>query len=1013
MTVLFADVVHSMDIAASVGAERLREIMAELVNVTTAVVKRYGGTVDKFTGDGIMAVFGAPVALEDHATRACLAALAIQEDVDRLATEVEFRDKVSLRLRIGLNSGEVIAGEVGSSALGYTAIGEQVGMAQRMESVAPRGGVMLSESTVRLVEDVATLDDPKLVHVKGAETPVSARRLRGVAASRERPRLSALVGRGWELAALTAMLDRAINGHGCVASVVGPPGIGKSRIVAETVSIAADRGTQVFSTFCESHTSEVPLHASSRLLRAALGVEELDGAAARALVSAAVPDADPADLLLLHDALGIADAATELPDIAPDARRRRLTALVNTIALSRATPSIFVIEDAHWVDPPSESLFADFLSIIPQTHSLVLVTYRPEYQGALSRTPGAQSIALAPLEDSQTAALVGGLIGSHPSVAALSEQIIQRAAGNPFFAEQIVRDLADRGVLAGERGGYECPGEVVDVEVPATLQAAIAARIDRLDDAAKRTLNAAAVIGMRFGDELLAKLNDNLAIAELVRDELIDQVRFTPFAEYAFRHPLIRSVAYRSQLKSDRAELHRRLAGAIEETARESADENAALIGEHLQAAGDLSEAFAWFMRAGNWLRFRDIKAARMCWQRARDAADQLPTDDPARAAMRISPRALLCLSAFRTAGGMADTGFDELRELAATADDKVSLATGYAGQVSALVTHGRYREASELASELTSVLESIGDSTLTLSLQWAALPAKALAGEISEVLRVGQRIIDLAEGDPLKGNIIIESPLAVARVIRAVAGAYAGEAGWKSELDSGMDLCRQVAPVGYPIMLMYKYTCVVNGTLSPSAITLQQTSEAFDSAQRSGDDWTLESALALKGLVLLLQDGPEKAEGFELLARARDAAVGERSSMVYVIQIDREIASEMMRRGDTNGAVEMLRRIVNEDYNTGDVALLWPILDPLVEALLRRGTPADIREAQAAVDRFATAPRDPAIVLFEVQLLRLRALLARARGDDKEYRAYRDRYRAMATSLDFEGHMKWAEEMP
>jgi len=355
VTVLFADVVHSMDIAAAVGAERLREIMAELVSITTAVVKRYGGTLDKFTGDGIMAVFGAPVALEDHATRACLAALAIHEDVDRLAADVELRDKVSLRLRIGLNSGEVIVGELGPSALGYTAIGEQVGMAQRMESVAPPGGVMLSESTVRLVEDGATLDDTELVHIKGAEAPVAARRLRGVVASRDRvgPRLSTLVGRGWELAALTAMVDRAMNGHGCVASVVGPPGIGKSRIVAETVSIAASRGAQVFSTFCESHTSEVPLHSSSRLLRAALGVEELDPAAARALVSAGVPDADPADLLLLCDALGIADTATELPDIDPDARRRRLTALVNTIALSRSTPSIFVIEDAHWVGRPS------------------------------------------------------------------------------------------------------------------------------------------------------------------------------------------------------------------------------------------------------------------------------------------------------------------------------------------------------------------------------------------------------------------------------------------------------------------------------------------------------------------------------------------------------------------------------------------------------------------------------------------------------------------------------------
>jgi class 3 adenylate cyclase len=177
VTVLFADMVHSMDIAAAVGAERLREIMAELLDRSTAVVQRYGGTANQFTGDGIMAVFGAPVALEDHAVRACLAALGIQEEAKRLAAEVHDRDRIDLGLRVGLNSGQVIAGEIGSGALGYTAIGEQVGMAQRLESVAAPGGVMLSESTARLVEDAAALGEPELVQIKGADEPVVAHRL--------------------------------------------------------------------------------------------------------------------------------------------------------------------------------------------------------------------------------------------------------------------------------------------------------------------------------------------------------------------------------------------------------------------------------------------------------------------------------------------------------------------------------------------------------------------------------------------------------------------------------------------------------------------------------------------------------------------------------------------------------------------------------------------------------------------------------------------------------------------
>ncbi len=266
VTILFADVVGSMDIAATVGPERLREIMTDLVTHAAAVVQRYGGTVDKFTGDGIMAVFGAPAALEDHALRACLAALGIQQDAQRLAIEVDERDGIDLRLRVGLNSGQVIAGEIGSAALGYTAIGEQVGMAQRMESVAPSGGVMLSESTARLVEDAAVLGEPQLVRIKGAEHAVPARRLLSVAAGRRQSGSSnsTLVGREWESATLAAMLDRSMAGRGCVVGVVGPPGIGKTRLTDEAAQLAKSLGVQVFATFCESHATDIPFHVVAR-----------------------------------------------------------------------------------------------------------------------------------------------------------------------------------------------------------------------------------------------------------------------------------------------------------------------------------------------------------------------------------------------------------------------------------------------------------------------------------------------------------------------------------------------------------------------------------------------------------------------------------------------------------------------------------------------------------------------------------------------------------------------------
>jgi class 3 adenylate cyclase len=462
VTVLFADVVRSMDIAAAVDMERLREIMTELVERSAAVVERYGGTVE-YNGDGVMAIFGAPVALEDHAFRACLAAMAIQEEANRLAAQVQQRDGVMLRLRVGLNSGRVIAGDIGSGSLGYAATGEQVGMAQRIESVAPPGGVMLSESTARLVEHIAMLSEPERVPIKGADEPVPVRRLvaigprDGLVGRAE----ASLVGRRWEMAALDALVDRAIGGRGGVVEVVGPPGIGKSRVAREAAALAAGRGVEVLWTFCESHASDIPFGVVARLLRAGIGVTDLDGEAARARVRAWVPaDADPEDLLLLDDLLGIADSEVTLPQIDPDARRRRLTALINAASLARTQPALFIIEDAHWIDAASESMLADFLTVVPRTPSMVAVTTRPEYEGALTRVPGAQTIALAPLGDSDTAALLGELLGSDPSVGELGAIVAERAAGNPFFAEEIVRELAQRGVLAGERGGYVCGADV-------------------------------------------------------------------------------------------------------------------------------------------------------------------------------------------------------------------------------------------------------------------------------------------------------------------------------------------------------------------------------------------------------------------------------------------------------------------------------------------------------------------------------------------------------------------------
>jgi class 3 adenylate cyclase len=1015
VTVLFADVVHSMDLAAALEMERYREVMTALVGRSAAVVQRYGGGTVESTGDGVMAIFGAPIALEDHAFRGCLAALAIQDEANRLGADVQRRDGVDLRVRVGLNSGRVIAGEIGSGSLGYAATGESVGFAQRMESVAPPGGVMVSESTARLVEHTVMLAEPEWVRIKGADEPVCARRLvaigprNGLVGRVE----TSLVGRRWEMAAIDAMVDHAIGGRGAVVNVVGPPGIGKSRAAREAATLANERGVEVFWAFCESHAGDIPFHVVARLLRAGTGVADLDREAARMRVRARVPDADPQDLLLFDDLLGIADPEVPMPQIDPDARRRRLTALINAASLARNEPALYIIEDVHWIDGVSESMLADFLTVIPRTQSMVLITSRPEYQGALTQVAGAQTIALAPLGDSDTVALLAELLGPDPSVAELAAIIAERAAGNPFFAEEMVRELVQRSVLAGERGSYVCGTNAAEVTVPATVQAAIAARIDRLSAPARRTLNAASVIGARFGAELLAALGIDGVFDELLSVELIDQVRFSPSAEYAFHHPLITAVAYESQLKSDRAELHRRLATAIQEGAPGSVEENAALIAEHLQAAGDLRAAYGWHMRAAASSATRNVGAARVSWERARQIADQLAEEHADKLSMRIAPRTMLCATDWQAPTIQEARGrFAELRELCSAAGDKVSLAIGMSGPATELMYAGRAQEGSQLASEQMELLESIGDPNLTIGLAFVAFANWFASGELGEILRWSQTVIDLAGGDPAMGaGFGVGSPLAIALAFHCVAQWWLGRAGWRQDLHDAVAMARDSDPATLGLVVTWTYGAITFGVLRADDATLHAVEEAVQTARRASSDIALIFAEYALGVTLLYRDAPaDRHRGLGLMVQARE---WQRERMPSLVPLtDLCAARERARHGDRDAAIPVMRNAVHVLHQAGQVGYDVFGIRVLVETLAERGADDDLAEAQEAIDRLASLGADQGWAILEITLLRLRALLARARGDHVAHRDLVSRYRAMAESLGFEGHIAWAQAM-
>jgi hypothetical protein len=783
--------------------------------------------------------------------------------------------------------------------------------------------------------------------------------------------------------------------------------------------MASARSVEVFTTFCESHTSQIPFHAVARLLRVAFGVEGLDTRVARDGLRDRIADADPEDLLLLDDLLGITDPDAALPAIDPDARRRRLTALVNAASLARESPVVYVVEDAHWIDEVSESMLADFLTVITQTPALVLISYRPEYEGALTRVHGAQAIALGPLSDPEMAALISELLGRDPSVCALSQKIAARAAGNPFFAQEIMRELTERGVLRGQRGAYLSTAEAAEVNVPATLQATIAARIDRLDPKAKRTLSAAAVVGSRFGLDLLTVLGVEPVVADLVAAQLVNQVRFTGQPEFVFHHPLIRAVAYEAQLKSDRAELHRRLAAAIQEREPESADENAALIAEHLETAGDLHTAFDWHMRAGTWSTNRDIGAAYLSWERARQIADALPDDDPDRIAMRIAARTRLCRHAFRVHVDLSGGLFAELRQLCAAAGDKSSLAIGMSGLVEVHMIYGRVSEGSRLASETMALVESIGDPTVTVGLSMFSIVAKLQTDEIAEALHWSQTVIDLAEREPAKGPSIINSPLTMALAhalaTRGSARCALGDRGWRSDLDQAVAKARSIGPLALGSIISYSYGLAISsGVLLANDAVLRDIEEALAFVERASDDLALGLARFTLGIALVHRDSPaDRERGLELLGQVRDMCLQGRFYLSLLAVVDMCTTRERATRGDRDGAIPPLRDVVDDLFHAGQLRTCIGATALLVETLLERDAEDDVAEADAAIERLAAAPADDRLVIREIWLLRLRALLARAHSDETNYRDYRDRYRAMASSLGFEGHIEWAEAMP
>ena len=425
--------------------------------------------------------------------------------------------------------------------------------------------------------------------------------------------------------------------------------------------------------------------------------------------------------------------------------------------------------------------------------------------------------------------------------------------------------------------------------------------------------------------------------------------------------------------------------------------------------------AYGWHMRAASWATNRDIAAAWLSWERARKIADALPADDPHRVALRIAPRTMLCGIAWRVHEHAAGDRFDELRELCTAAGDKASLAIAMAGLVMDHAFQARVREASRLASEAMALAESLGEPSLTVGLSMPLIYAKLENAEWSDVLRWSQAVIDLADGDPSKGDFIVGSPLALAFTARALARSFLGRPGWRDDLRHGLAMARSADPMSYATGVTYVYfPGIPNGVFRPDDSVLREVEDALRIAERSGDDFALSIARVTLGVALVHRHTDvERDRGQKLLAEVSEVFLRRGCNLCDLPIVDVYVARERARRGDRNNALPLMCAVADDLVRRG-LLLSWgmPATGVLVETLLDWGTESDVVEAEAAITRLADAPAEEGLVIRDIWLLRLRALLARAQGDDTAYRDFRDRYRDMATTLDYEGHIDWAEAM-
>ena len=770
VTVLFADVKGSMELAEQLDPEQWRGILERFFEILGEGVHRFEGTVNQYTGDGIMALFGAPIAHEDHAQRACYAALWLKDELRRYSDELRLSQGLDFAARLGIHSGEVVVGKIGDDLrMDYTAQGHTVGLAARMESVAPAHGVCVSEATAELVSGYVTLHDLGASQIKGASEPVRVFELEGMGEIQShfdlaRARgLTRFVGRDDDMALLDQVLEQACAGNGQVVGVVAEAGGGKSRLCFEFVERCRTRGLSALQGSAAAHGRNIPFLPILQIFRQYFGISEQDGdRTAREKIAGRLLliDDDFREFLpVVFDFLAVPDPDRPATAVDPDARQRQLFNVMRRVFAHGEGATVTFIEDLHWIDASSEAWLGQMVEAVAGSKTLLLVNFRPEYHGAWMQKSWYRQLPLLPLSREAIGELLGDLLGADPSIAGLADAVHERTAGNPFFAEEIVQNLLESGSLEGSGGAYRLVTPVEQLEVPSTVQSVLAARIDRLGEREKQALQAASVIGREFPEPILSAVLDwpeaDLAGAlQALRDgEFLYEQSLYPVTEYAFKHPLTQEVALGSQLRGRRARTHAAVARALEAAQPDRLDEQAALLAHHYEAADEALEAARWHNRAAEWLIKSNVEESFTHWHRVYQLAKSEPSNPEAMDLLLAACGKLVLAS---SVVGLPEDERDRIalegRELAERMGDRIGQFMLELGLATARTLGGAWNESPVVPAR--RAVELAGDLALDMQViaRFQLGNAFWLSGRVREGLRVTEEAIELGGGDPELG---------------------------------------------------------------------------------------------------------------------------------------------------------------------------------------------------------------------------------------------------------------------